>query len=76
MAKAYLKISTEPGKEKSVKSALLGIGGVKSADLTTGEQDIICLIEADSYEKLLNLVVGNLRPIAGISKTITNLVLE
>lgn len=76
MARAYLKIMVEPGKESEVKSSLLGIGGVKSADLTTGEQDIICLIEADSYEVLLNLVIKQLRPIAGVTRTVTNLILE
>jgi DNA-binding Lrp family transcriptional regulator len=76
MAKAYLKIDVEPGQERSIKEELLKIEGVKGADLTSGEQDIIALVEADSYEGILNLVVNSLRPISGIKKTTTNLVLE
>ena len=76
MAKAYLKIDVIPGKEREVQKALLGVEGVKAADLTSGEQDIICSIEAAGYEEALNLIVENLRKIGGIEKTITNLVLK
>lgn len=76
MAKAYLKIDVELGKEKAVREALLSIEGVKSAHLTAGEQDLICLVESSSYESLLQLVVSQLRKIDGITGTETNLVLE
>lgn len=36
MAKAYLKISVVPGKEKIVRSALSGIKGVKKTHITPG----------------------------------------
>ena len=76
MARAYLKINVEPGKERIVKNQLLERKNVVQADLTSGEQDIIALIEADNYEQLMNFVVTELRPIDGIIKTVTNLVLE
>ncbi len=75
MARAYLKVHVEVGEEASVQKALLQVEGVMSADLTSGEQDIICIAEADSYEELLRLVVGRIRSIDGIRDTITNLVL-
>ena len=46
MARAYLKISVTPGLEITVRDAIARIKGVISADVTTGEQDIICLVEA------------------------------
>ena len=76
MAKAYLKIDVAPGKERDVQAALIKIKGVKFADLTSGEQDIICLVEAPGYEAAFNLVVKKLRHIDGIEKTVTNLVLK
>jgi DNA-binding Lrp family transcriptional regulator len=76
MAKAYLKIDVAAGKERNVKGALLKVNGVKSADLTSGEQDIIALIEAPGYEQALNLVLEKVRKINGITRTITNLVLD
>ncbi len=76
MAKAYLKINTSAGKEESVRDDLLKLEGVTSADLTAGEQDIISLLEGASYEEILKLIVGKVRKIDGIERTVTNLVLE
>ncbi len=76
MARAYLKINVEPGKERVVKNQLLERKNVVQADLTSGEQDIIALIEGDNYEQLMDFVITELRPIDGIIKTVTNLVLE
>lgn len=76
MARAYLKIAVEPGKERSVKEALIKTEGVKAADLTSGEQDIISVVEAGSFEELLKEVVSKIRLVSGVTSTITNLVLE
>ncbi|HAV43688.1 TPA: AsnC family transcriptional regulator [bacterium] len=76
MAKAYLKIDVEPGKEKTVKGALLKIKGVSSAELTAGEQDVIVLVEQKSYEDILKLVVNKVRKVPGIVGTVTNLILD
>lgn len=76
MARAYLKIDVEPGMERTAKEALLQINGVSSAELTAGEQDIIALVEQDSYENVLKLVVDKVRRVNGIVGTVTNLILE
>lgn len=76
MARAYLKINVDGGKESKVKEALLKVKGVKSADLTTGEQDVICLLEGDSYKDVLKLIVEKIRKINGVRETVTNLILE
>ena len=75
MARAYLKVHVEVGEESPVQKALLQVEGVVSADLTSGEQDIICVAEGDTYEELLRLVVNRIRNIDGIRDTVTNLVL-
>jgi DNA-binding Lrp family transcriptional regulator len=76
MARAYLKISVEAGKEREIRGALQRIPEVRSADLTTGDQDIIAIIEASSYETLLRTIVDKMRGIDGITSTSTSLVLE
>ncbi|MDP8263524.1 MAG: Lrp/AsnC ligand binding domain-containing protein [Candidatus Ancaeobacter aquaticus] len=76
MAKAYLKIIVEGGKESKIKTALLKIKGVKSAELTTGEQDIICLIEGKTHKDVLRLIIDKIRKIKGVKETVTNLILE
>ncbi|MFH1856671.1 MAG: Lrp/AsnC family transcriptional regulator [Candidatus Omnitrophota bacterium] len=74
MASAYLKIVIEPGREEVVKAALSKMPQVTSVDLTSGEQDLICLLEGESYEEILNIVVKKIRLIEGVSNTITDLV--
>ena len=76
MARAYLRIKVEMGKERAVLDALLRFDEIKSVDLTTGDQDLLALIEADSYEDILLAVVDRLRTLKGIEHTVTDLVLE
>jgi len=76
MARAYLKIWVESGKERSVVAALKKMKGVKSADLTAGEQDIIALVEGKTHDSLLKMIVNTLRKAKGITRTATNLILE
>lgn len=75
MARAYLKIWTRSGKEGEVRDALLGVTGVQTVDLTAGEQDIIAVVEAETYEDLLQIVVGQIRLMKDIERTVTNLAL-
>jgi len=75
MARAYLKIWTKSGREGTVREALLNIDGVQSVDLTAGEQDIIAVVEAETYEDVLQIVVGQIRPLNAIERTVTNLAL-
>jgi DNA-binding Lrp family transcriptional regulator len=76
VAKAYVKIWVKAGKEREVRDQLLDFDQVMTADITAGEQDILSLIEAPSYENLLDLVMKKLRCIEGVDKTVTNLILE
>jgi DNA-binding Lrp family transcriptional regulator len=76
VARAYVKINTEAGKEKAVRDALLARPEVKSADLTSGDQDIIALVESDSFDELLDLTLNQLRTIDGVTGTVTNLIID
>jgi DNA-binding Lrp family transcriptional regulator len=76
MAKAYLKINVEAGTEREVCEQLRKLHAVTSADLTTGDQDIIAVVVSTSYESLLRTIVEELRKIDGIASTSTSLVLE
>ena len=76
MATAYLKVWVEVGKETAVRDALKKLKGVKRCDLTTGDQDIIVLIDAPDYQSLLDMILTSVRSVQGIERTVTNLVLE
>ena len=76
MAKAYLKIDIETGKEKEVRDALRKIGGVKSADFVTGTQDLLALVEGKNYEEIVTKTLEEIRKVKGIKKTVTDFVFE
>lgn len=76
MAKAYVKVWVQPGMEKEVQRELLDVDQFMTADITAGEQDMICLVEAGSYEDLLHTVMKKLRAVNGVTRTVTNLILD
>ena len=76
MAKAYLKIDIETGKETDVKAALKKVTGVKSADFVTGSQDLLATVEAKSYEEIVTKTLPEVRKLKGIRKTVTDFAFE
>ncbi len=76
MARAYVKINVAAGKERDVRDALLNRQEVRTADITSGDQDIIALVEAASFDELLDLTLNQLRTIEGVTGTVTNLIVD
>ena len=61
MAKAYLKIDIETGKEIEVKAALKKVSGVKSADFVTGAHDLLASVEGKNYEEIVTKTLAEIR---------------
>jgi len=76
VARAYVKINVAAGKEREVRDALRERDEVTTADLTSGDQDIIARVEAESFDELLDLTLNQLRTIEGVTGTVTNLVVD
>ena len=57
MARVYLKIQTTLGKERSVRDQLRKIRGVVMADLVTGEDDLMAVVEGKDLQRVLDLVI-------------------
>ena len=70
-ARAYILIETQVGKSRDVAAALRSLSGVLSADIITGDFDIIALIEAVDMVGIADLVTGQVQSIPGVSRTIT-----
>lgn len=73
MARAYLRIWVDSGFEDAVRGALMETKGIIAADLTAGDQDLIVVVEADAYEDVLQIILGQVRVLKGIQKTVTSL---
>jgi DNA-binding Lrp family transcriptional regulator len=76
MARAYLKLNVVPGQDEEIRKLVLLIKGVKSAELTSGAQDIMCLVEAASFEEIYSTIVPRIHKISGVTEVVTDLILE
>ncbi|MFA6363204.1 Lrp/AsnC ligand binding domain-containing protein [Methanoregula sp.] len=76
MAKAYLKIDIETGKENEAKTSLKKITGVKSADFVTGAHDLLASVEGKNYEEIVTKILPEVRKVKGIKKTTTDFAFE
>ncbi|MDD5190223.1 MAG: Lrp/AsnC ligand binding domain-containing protein [Dehalococcoidales bacterium] len=74
MAKAFILMETTVGRSREVVTALSRLKGIKSVDTVTGPYDIIVVIEGDTLNEIGDIVTQHVHPIAGISRTVTCLV--
>ena len=74
-AKAFVLIETVVGRNKEVVTALKQLEGVESVNAVTGPYDVIATIEGETLNTIGDLVTDKIHPIAGISRTVTCLVI-
>ncbi len=74
-AKAFVLIETVVGRNKEVVTALKQLEGVESVNTVTGPYDVITTIEGETLNDIGDLVTAKIHPIAGISRTVTCLVI-
>ena len=74
-AKAFVLIETVVGRNKEVVTAIKRLKGVKSVDTVTGPYDVIATVEGETLNDIGDLVTAKIHPIAGISRTVTCLVI-
>ncbi len=71
MTRAYILIETQVGKTRDVVTALRSLSGVPSADIITGDFDIIAFVEAQDMVAMADLVTGRVQSIPGVIRTNT-----
>jgi DNA-binding Lrp family transcriptional regulator len=76
MAKAFILIETEVGRNKEIVRSIRQLKKVTSVDYVTGPYDIIALVEAENLNDIGDLVTQNIHPITGITRTTTCLSLK
>jgi len=74
--KAFILIETAVGRNKEMVTALKQLEGVNSVDTVTGPYDVIATIEGETFNDIGDLVAAKIHPIAGISRTVTCLVVD
>jgi len=73
---AFVLINAEIGEEVEVLKALKKLENVKEAYLIYGVYDIIARVEADSMEKLKEIVTWKMRKLDKVRSTLTMIVIE
>ncbi len=73
---AFVLINTEIGSESEVLKALNEVEGIEEAYSVYGVYDIIAKIEADTMEKLKDIVTWRIRRLNKVRSTLTMIVIE
>ena len=68
---AYLLINVATGEELNVVDDIRKLPGVLNARVVTGLHDVVCYVEAESIEELKNEIIGSIRHVPGITRTVT-----
>jgi len=76
MPTAYVLINAELGKENDIIKELRSIVNVKEAHLVYGVYDMVVKVEAESMEKLKEIVTSKIRGLTDIRSTLTMTVAE
>jgi DNA-binding Lrp family transcriptional regulator len=69
--KAFVLINTELGQEAAVVEALDHVNGINDIQALYGIYDVIAEVEADSMDKVKEIVFNNIRRLESVKTTIT-----
>ena len=69
--RAFVLIETQVGRTKQVAETLRSFRGVKSADVITGQFDVIALVEVQGLREMADLITARVQGIRGVVRTIT-----
>ncbi|MDT7877142.1 MAG: Lrp/AsnC ligand binding domain-containing protein [Candidatus Caldarchaeales archaeon] len=75
MPLAFVLINTEIGAEEEVLQQLKQMPSIKEAYLVYGVYDIVAKVEAESMDKLKEIVSWNIRRLEKVRSTLTMLVM-
>jgi DNA-binding Lrp family transcriptional regulator len=73
---AFVLVDVTGDHTKSAYKTITRLEGVKAVYTVSGPYDIIVQIEADSLERLSDLILSRIRSVDGVTKTTTAIVLN
>jgi len=71
MARAFVLINVEPGREEEVLEKLRKMNSVKAAYTVYGIYDLIARVEAETVEQLKDAVLTEIRTLEQVASTVT-----
>ncbi|MDQ3872027.1 MAG: Lrp/AsnC ligand binding domain-containing protein [Thermoproteota archaeon] len=76
MPKAFVLMNAELGSEDSLVNELKKLESVKEVYQVYGVYDIVAQVEADTMEKVKEMITWKLRKLNGVKSTLTMIVME
>ncbi|MGQ9781429.1 MAG: Lrp/AsnC ligand binding domain-containing protein [Nitrososphaeria archaeon] len=76
MPVAFVLINSEAGTEKQILSELKAIKEVKEAYVVYGTYDVIAKVEAETMDKLKEIITWKTRRMDNVISTLTMIVIE
>jgi DNA-binding Lrp family transcriptional regulator len=76
MPLAFVLINAEIGSEDEVVTELRKMGNVKESYVVYGVYDVVAKVEADSMDKLKEIVTWKIRRLEKVRSTLTMIVVE
>ena len=76
MPLAFVLINAEIGSEDNVLTELRKLGNVKESYVVYGVYDIVAKVEAESMDKLKEIVTWKIRRLEKVRSTLTMIVVE
>jgi DNA-binding Lrp family transcriptional regulator len=76
MTQSYVIMNIEPGSEEKVLSEVSKVPNVRECHRVYGVYDLIARVEADSMDKLKEIVTWKIRRLEGVRSTLTAIVME
>lgn len=74
--RAYIVVSTEPGKSRDVARQIASLPGVKMADACWGSRDVFAVVEVRDGKELNKIVLDHIQRLAGVRETNTHIALD
>jgi DNA-binding Lrp family transcriptional regulator len=76
MTQSYVIMNIEPGSEEKVLNEVKKVPNVKECHRVYGVYDLIAKVEAESMDKLKEVVTWKIRRLEGVRSTLTAIVME
>jgi len=76
MPLSYVLLNVELGSDEKVLDAIRKIPNVKECHRVYGVYDMVAKVEADSMDKLKEIITRKIRRLEGVRSTLTTIVME
>lgn len=76
MTMAFIFINVEPGSESDVLENLRGFAEVKESYFVYGVYDLVAKVEAESVDRLKEVVTWKIRRLDKVKSTLTTIIMD